>query len=85
MTTDGDYTYGGEHSIMYRIVESLCCIPETTVTLYVNYTLVKNGNKEILYTIYIYIYIYLYFFPTHLRVNWKHHTLLPLNNSLYNL
>ena len=35
---DGDYTYPGKHSIMYRIIESLCCIPETNITLYINYT-----------------------------------------------
>ena len=30
--TGGDYTH-----LRYRIVESLCCTPETTITLYVNY------------------------------------------------
>lgn len=39
--TDGDYLYRGEHSIMYTIVESLCCIPEMNITLYVKGTLIK--------------------------------------------
>lgn len=30
---------------MYRIVESVCCIPETNITLYVNYT-GKEEEKE---------------------------------------
>jgi len=35
MVTDGSYTCG-EHSTMYRLVESLCCTCETNVTLCVN-------------------------------------------------
>ena len=27
-----------EHSIMYKLIKSLCCTPKTNVTLYVNYT-----------------------------------------------
>ena len=34
---DGSYT-SGEHSIMFEFVESVCCTPETNVTLFVNYT-----------------------------------------------
>lgn len=34
MVTNGDYTYG-EHSVMYRIIESVCCTAETNVTLYI--------------------------------------------------
>ena len=26
-------------STMYRLAQSLCCVPETNVTLYLNYTL----------------------------------------------
>ena len=33
---DDTYTCG-EHSITYKLVELLCCAPETNVTLYVNY------------------------------------------------
>ena len=33
MVTDGDDTYRGEHSVMYRIVEPLCCTLETNITL----------------------------------------------------
>lgn len=31
---------GGEHSIKYRLVETLCCTLETNVALYVDYTLI---------------------------------------------
>ena len=37
MVADGSYI-GGEHSIMYREVESLCATPETNVMFCVNYT-----------------------------------------------
>ena len=48
----GDYTYNGEHRVMYRIVCLLCCTPETTIMLYVDYfkknktnwTAIKNGT-----------------------------------------
>ena len=36
--TDSDYTYLGEHWAKHRIVESLCCTPETNITLYGNST-----------------------------------------------
>ena len=45
MVTDGA-THGVRHNIKYRLVESLCCIPETNVTLYVNYTSIKNKIKH---------------------------------------
>lgn len=45
MVTDGSYAYG-EHSIMYT-VQSLCCTPETNVTLGVNYTqILERGVGE---------------------------------------
>ena len=37
LVTDWSHTCG-EHSIMYKVVEELCCMPETSVTLCVNYT-----------------------------------------------
>ena len=37
MVTDGNYTHCGEHWVMYRIVESLYCTPETNTTLYVTH------------------------------------------------
>ena len=43
MGTDGSYTCG-EHSIMYKLVKSLSCTPETNVTLCVNYTQIKREN-----------------------------------------
>ena len=44
VVTKGGYTYG-EHSIMCRKVESLCCTPETNITLCVNYTDKKLKKK----------------------------------------
>ena len=41
MVTDGSCTCG-EHSITYRVVESLCCTPEANLTLCVNYTSIKK-------------------------------------------
>lgn len=32
----------GECTIMYRLAELLCCTPDTTVTLCVNYTQIKE-------------------------------------------
>ena len=47
MVTDGDYTYSGEHWIIYNIVESLCCTPETKITSYVNYiSILKEKEKR---------------------------------------
>ena len=40
--TDGDYVYHGEHRVMYRNVESICCALETNITLCVNYISIKN-------------------------------------------
>ena len=42
--TDRSYT-GGELSMSHGEVESLCCIPETNVTLYVNDTQIKKWGK----------------------------------------
>lgn len=38
MLTDGNWTYPGDHFIMYTNVESLSCTPETNIILCVNYT-----------------------------------------------
>ena len=48
-----EYTYHDEHQVIYRIVESLHCTPETNITLYVNYTGIfllekkKNSHSKI--------------------------------------
>ena len=42
MGTDGNYTW--ENSIRYRLIQSLYCITETNVTLYVNYTSIKKSS-----------------------------------------
>ena len=38
MMTDGNYTYCGDHFVMFIIVKSLCCTPDTNIILHVNYT-----------------------------------------------
>lgn len=42
MLTDDIYTYHGEYCVMYKMVESLCCAPETNIALYVSYTSIIN-------------------------------------------
>ena len=44
---DGDYTYCGEHCARDRLVKSLCCTPETNITLYVNYTSIKIEKTRV--------------------------------------
>ena len=41
----------GEHSTMYKLVESLCCTSETNVSLCVNYT--KKREKETMHGPYL--------------------------------
>lgn len=43
--SDNSYIYG-EHSITYRKVGSLCCAPETNVTLYISYAEIKTLKKK---------------------------------------
>lgn len=38
---NGDYTEHGEHRVMYRIVESLWCMPNANVTPHINYTSIR--------------------------------------------
>ena len=45
MVTDGSYVCG-EHSIMYRDVESLSCTPEDKIILCVNYTQIKMSPEK---------------------------------------
>ena len=42
MVTDGNYTYQGEHFIIYINVKSLCCTPETNIILYANCTKIEK-------------------------------------------
>lgn len=44
MLTDSNYTYYGEHLVMYVIVQSLGCTPETNIVcqLHVNKNLFGN-------------------------------------------
>lgn len=50
MVKDSSYTCG-KRAILYKEVESLSYIPETSVTLYVNYTQIyiffKSGGEEV--------------------------------------
>ena len=41
-----EYLHHDEHWVMYRIVKSLYCTPETNVTLHINYTGIKIKNKK---------------------------------------
>ena len=43
MVKNSNWTYCGDHFIMYKNVESLCHIPETNIILYVN----SNNKKAI--------------------------------------
>lgn len=45
MVTDGSYACG-ECGIMYRLAQSLCCIPETSFMLCVNSTSVFKTLKS---------------------------------------
>lgn len=40
MVTGGNYAYHGEHFIMYKTVESLCCTPAANI-MCVNCTTIK--------------------------------------------
>ena len=44
-TLYGDYTYHVKCSVMYRVVESLCCTPEANRILYANYPSVIKTKK----------------------------------------
>lgn len=45
MVTNGSYTCG-QHSITQRFIKSLFCTPEIEITLFFNYTLVKNKKNR---------------------------------------
>lgn len=45
MVTEGKYTYCSEYFMMYIIVKSLCCTPETNV-IYISYTLKQNLHMD---------------------------------------
>lgn len=51
MVTDGSNTCG-EHSITYGDTESLCCISETNVTLYVNSPSLKTFLDKLYWLVY---------------------------------
>ena len=39
---DVNYTYSADHFAVYTNIKSLCCMPETSVMLYINYTSIKR-------------------------------------------
>lgn len=43
--TDGDCAYHGEHQGVYTIVESVCCVPEASIALYVDCILINIFRK----------------------------------------
>ena len=45
---DLECTYHDEHWVMYRVIEALCCTPETNITLYVNYTGTKTTTNALI-------------------------------------
>ena len=48
MVMDVNWTYCGDHFVIYTSVEPLCCTPETNITLYVNFISIKRKKKKIL-------------------------------------
>ena len=44
MATDGNYTHYGDQFVIYINVQSLCCTPETNITLYGND--IKNNKQN---------------------------------------
>ena len=47
--TDGKWSYCGDHFIRYRIIESLCDIPETNINVYVGYNSIESPPKLFLF------------------------------------
>lgn len=47
MVTGGDYTYGTEHFVMYIIIKSLCCPPETNMICQLYFSLKINKKKSL--------------------------------------
>ena len=45
MVTDGNQTCRGDHFVLYRNMESLCCAPGTNIVLQVNYTSTNKTKK----------------------------------------
>ena len=48
MLTDSDYTSWGKDLIMCVTVESLCCILEANLILYISYTSIKKAISYLL-------------------------------------
>ena len=46
---DINQTYCGDHFVIYTNTESLYCIPETNIMLYVNYTSMKKTKRKMLF------------------------------------
>ena len=49
---DDNWLYYGDHFIMHKNIESLCCTPETNIILYVNYNSIRKlGSSQIFTTL----------------------------------
>ena len=48
MVTVSNEMVHDDHFVIYRNIESLCCVSETNVILYVNYISVKRKEKVII-------------------------------------
>lgn len=46
MVTGDNDTYPPEHLVMYIIVKSICCTPETNIILHVSYTVIKKVKRK---------------------------------------
>ena len=54
---DSEHTHFDEHWVIYGIVESLYYNPETNITLYINYTGIKNKKeRKSIFTVLIILY-----------------------------
>ena len=50
-----NYIYGSDGFAMYTHIESLCCIPETNIMLYVSYiSIFLKWKKQVTYQLYNY-------------------------------
>lgn len=46
IVTDGNWTYCGDHFVMYTNIKSLSCTPEINAILHANYSSIKEKKEE---------------------------------------
>ena len=44
MVTGNNWNYHGDHFVMYKTIDSPCCVPKTNTVMQINYT----SNKHLL-------------------------------------